>query len=133
MKYVHCLVILIIAMLLLSCGNSHPKLMSIAVTPSTVTASMGSSMGSSMPTVTFTAIGKFDDGTSRMLSPTEGLTWMSASAMIATIDMNGVATCASTGVVMITAKLPVTTTMMAGMATQPTTSTISGTATLTCM
>lgn len=139
MRYLRFAPLLIMVTLLLACGNDHPnvsKLMSVAVSPSTATVSMrGSmlSMGSSMGTMTFTAIGKFDNNSSRMLSRTDGLTWMSTNTMIATIDMNGVATCVSAGVVRITASVPVSMTMIMNKNSQSATAMVSGTATLTCM
>lgn len=135
MKSLQCGAVLIIAALLLSCGNDHPKLMSIAVSPTTATVSMGSSMPAmTMPSVTFVAMGKFSNGSSRQLSQADGLKWMSANTMIAAVDMNGVAACVAAGVVTITAQVPVSGTMMVGgMSAQPTASLTSGTASLTCM
>jgi hypothetical protein len=135
MKSLQCGAVLIIAVLLLSCGNDHPKLMSIAVSPATATVSTGNSMPAmNMPSMTFVAMGKFSNGSTRQLSQADGLKWVSANTMVATVDMNGVATCVAAGVVTITAQVPVNVTMMVGgMSAQPTASTMSGTASLTCM
>jgi hypothetical protein len=130
--------VLIISALLLACGNGHPRLMSMSVSPSTATVSMQPAMMSTMMgtmagTMTFTAMGQFSNNTSRMLTRADGLTWASSNNMIATVDMNGMATCVSAGTVQITASVPVSTSMMMGMNMQSNSSAMSATATLTCM
>src|SRR5579884_1883318 len=144
MKYLKVGPVLMVAVLLLACGSDHPRLMSMSVSPSTASVSMtsttmgsnmmGSMMGNStMGTMSFSAMGRFSNNTTRTLTSADGLTWASMNNMIATINMNGMATCVSPGRVTIVASVPVSMSMMMGMNMQNTSSMMTGTATLTCM
>lgn len=139
MKFLRFGPVLIISALLLACGNGHPRLMSMSVSPSTATVSMQPAMmgttmmGAGAGTMGFTAMGQFSNNTSRMLTRADGLTWASSNNMIAMVDMNGMATCVSAGTVQITASVPVSTSMMMGMNMQSNSSAMSAMATLTCM
>ena len=119
--------------LLLGCGNSHPRLMSIVVSPSTAVVMMSSSR----PMVTFTAMGRFDNNTTRVLTAADGVTWTSSDTTVAAIAMNGMATCMMPGVTNIKATMLTSATnagsMSMGMGTTTMLSTLTGMAALTCM
>ncbi|PYX38990.1 MAG: hypothetical protein DMG73_16210 [Acidobacteria bacterium] len=127
MKSPHLAAIFIVIALLVGCGAGHPKLVSIAVAPTTATAT-----SSPQTTVGYTATGTFDNKTSRMLTIADGLTWKSSNTAIATIDTGGTATCIAPGAVTITASAPANLVLTLGTGVQNTSSSVNGTATLTC-
>jgi uncharacterized protein YjdB len=90
-----------IAALLVACGAGDPRLTSIAVSPSSATAS-----SSLQGQVGFSATGTFSDHASRELHLADGLAWTSSKTVVATIDDTGEATCVSPGSVPITATAP---------------------------
>ena len=89
------------ALLLAGCGAGHPTLTSIAVTPSTATASF-----STRGAVGYTATGTFSDHSSRQLTQADGLTWSTSNGLVAGISDSGSATCVRGGVVTVTASAP---------------------------
>ena len=75
------------------CGTSRSnRLMSITVTPNTATAMMNS-----ISTVQFTAMGRFSNNMTRMLTAADGLMWMSSNSMMATVNNAGMAQCMTAG------------------------------------
>jgi len=137
MKQVQILSAMVASLLLFACGNGSPQLTRISVTPVMASSSMGQQ-------VRFSAMGQFDNNTSRTLGAADGLKWSSANAAVATIDQSGVATCVNLGSAQMTATAAVTTqktvssngstTMSSGVAKNVMPgSAVSGAATLTCM
>jgi Bacterial Ig-like domain (group 2) len=127
MKYFLFPSLLMIATLLVACGAGHPRLTSIAVSPSSATAS-----STPQGQVGFTATGTFTDHTSRELHVTDGLEWKSSETVVATIDDTGEATCVSPGQVIITATAPADLQITVSNGVQNTSPKISGTAMLNC-
>jgi uncharacterized protein YjdB len=119
--------LLMIAVLLMACGAGHPRLTSIAVSPSSATAS-----SSLQGQVGFTATGTFTDHTSRELHLADGLEWKSSNTVIATIDDTGEATCVSPGSVTITATAPADLQITVSNGVQNTSPKVSGNAMLNC-
>jgi uncharacterized protein YjdB len=119
--------LLMIAALLVACGAGHPRLTSIAVSPSSATAS-----SSLQGQVGFTATGTFTDHTSRELHLADGLTWKSSNTVVATIDDTGEATCVTPGPVIITATAPADLQITVSNGVQNTSPKISGNAMLNC-
>lgn len=119
--------LLMIAALLVACGAGHPRLTSIAVSPSSATAS-----SSPQGQVGFTATGTFTDRSSRELHVTDGLTWKSSNTVVATIDDTGEATCVSPGSVTITATAPADLQITVSNGVQNTSPKVSGNAMLNC-
>jgi Bacterial Ig-like domain (group 2) len=119
--------LLTIAVLQMACGAGHPKLTSIAVSPSSAT-------GSSSPQgqIGFMASGTFTDHTSRELQLADGLTWKSSNTVVATIDDTGEATCLSPGPVTITATAPADLQITVSNGVQNTSPKVSGNAMLSC-
>ena len=91
MKY-FLFVSLLLAALLIACGAGHPRLTSVAVSPTSATAS-----SSPQGQVGFTATGTFTDRASRELHLADGLEWKSSNTVVATIDDTGEATCLAPG------------------------------------
>jgi len=127
MKFLPLTAILIVISLLVGCGAGHPKLVSIAVAPTTATAT-----SNPQTTVGYTATGTFDNKTSRRLTVGDGLTWKASNTAIATIDTAGTATCIAPGAVTVTASAPANLVLTIGTGVQNTSSSVNGTATLTC-
>ena len=127
MKYFLFPSLLMIAALLMACGAGHPRLTSIAVSPSSATAS-----SSPQGQVGFTATGTFTDHSSRELHVTDGLTWKSSNTVVATIDDTGEATCVSPGSVTITATAPADLQITVSNGVQNTSPKVSGNAMLNC-
>ena len=127
MKYFLFPSLLMIAALLVACGAGHPRLTSIAVSPSSATAS-----SSPQGQVGFTATGTFTDHSSRELHVTDGLTWKSSNTVVATIDDTGEATCVSPGPVTITATAPADLQITVSNGVQNTSPKVSGNAMLNC-
>jgi len=127
MKYFLFPSLLTIAVLLIACGAGHPKLTSIAVSPSSATAS-----SSPQGQVGFMATGTFTDHTSRELQLADGLTWKSSNTVVATIDDTGEATCLSPGSVTITATAPADLQITVSNGVQNTSPKVSGNAMLSC-
>jgi len=127
MKFLPLTAILTLISLLLGCGAGHPKLMSIAVSPATATAT-----SSPQGTVGYSATGTFDNKTSRTLTVADGLTWKSSNTAMATIDSTGTATCITPGAVTITASAPADLQLTVNNSVQNTSPTVNGTASLTC-
>jgi uncharacterized protein YjdB len=127
MKYFLFPSLLVIAALLVACGAGHPRLTSIAVSPSSATAS-----SSPQGQVGFTATGTFTDRTSRELHVADGLTWKSSNTVVATIDDTGEATCVSPGSVTITATAPADLQITVSNGVQNTSPNVSGNAMLNC-
>jgi len=119
--------LLTIAVLLIACGAGHPKLTSIAVSPSSAIAS-----SSPQGQVGFMATGTFTDHTSRELQLADGLTWKSSNTVVATIDDTGEATCLSPGSVTITATAPADLQITVSNGVQNTSPKVSGNAMLSC-
>jgi len=119
--------LLMIAALLIACGAGHPRLTSIAVSPSSATAS-----SSLQGQVGFTATGTFTDHKSRELHLADGLTWKSSNTVVATIDDTGEATCVSPGSVTITATAPADLQITVSNGVQNTSPKVSGNAMLNC-
>jgi uncharacterized protein YjdB len=119
--------LLMIAALIVACGAGHPRLTSIAVSPSSATAS-----SSLQGQVGFTATGTFTDHTSRELHLADGLEWKSSNTVIATIDDTGEATCVSPGPVTITATAPADLQITVSNGVQNTSPKVSGNAMLNC-
>jgi uncharacterized protein YjdB len=118
---------LMTAALLAACGAGHPRLTSIAVSPSSATASSGL-----QGQVGFTATGTFSDHTSRELHLADGLEWKSSNTVVATIDDTGEATCVSPGSVTITATAPADLQITVSNGVQNTSPKVSGNAMLNC-
>ncbi len=116
------------ALLLAGCGAGHPTLTSIAVTPSTATASF-----SNRGAVGYTATGTFSDHSSRQLTQADGLTWSTSNGLVAGISDSGSATCVRGGVVAVTASAPANLTITVTNTVTNTSPKVSGTASLTCM
>jgi uncharacterized protein YjdB len=113
------LAVLILLLGCIYCGSGSNRLMSIAVSPATATAM------SPTGTVQFTAMGKFSNNTTQMMTSSNSFTWMSSNTTIATINSSGMAQCMMAGgAVTITASVP----MAMGSTLM-----IKGTAVLTCM
>ena len=127
MKYFLFPSLLMIAALLVACGAGHPRLTSIAVSPSSATAS-----SSPQGQVGFTATGTFTDHSSRELHVTDGLTWKSSNTVVATIDDTGEATCVSPGSITITATAPADLQITVSNGVQNTSPKVSGNAMLNC-
>ena len=127
MKYFLFSSLLTIAILLMACGAGHPKLTSIAVSPSSATAS-----SSPQGQVGFMATGTFTDHTSRELQLADGLTWKSSNTVVATIDDTGEATCLSPGSVTITATAPADLQITVSNGVQNTSPKVGGNAMLSC-
>jgi uncharacterized protein YjdB len=127
MKYFLFPSLLLIAALLVACGAGHPRLTSIAVSPSSATAS-----SSPQGQVGFTATGTFTDRTSRELHVADGLTWESSNTVVAAIDDAGEATCVSPGSVTITATAPADLQITVSNGVQNTSPKVSGNAMLNC-
>jgi len=127
MKYLLLPSLLITAALLVACGAGHPRLTSIAVSPSSATAST-----SLQGQVGFTATGTFTDRSSRELHLADGLEWKSSNTVVATIDDTGEATCVSPGSATITATAPADLQITVSNGVQNTSPKVSGTATLNC-
>jgi uncharacterized protein YjdB len=127
MKYFLFPSLLMIAALLVACGAGHPRLTSIAVSPSSATAS-----SSPQGQVGFTATGTFTDRTSRELHVADGLTWESSNTVVAAIDDAGEATCVSPGSVTITATAPADLQITVSNGVQNTSPKVSGNAMLNC-
>jgi len=119
--------LLMIAALLVACGAGHPRLTSIAVSPSSATAS-----SSPQGQVGFTATGTFSDHTSRELHLADGLEWKSSNTVVATIHDTGEATCVSPGSVTITATAPADLQITVSNGVQNTSPKVSGNAMLNC-
>jgi hypothetical protein len=119
--------LLMIAVMLMACGAGHPRLTSIAVSPSSATAS-----SSLQGQIGFTATGTFTDHTSRELHLADGLTWKSSNTVVATIDDTGEATCVSPGPVTITATAPADLQITVSNGVQNTSPRVSGNAMLNC-
>ncbi len=128
MKYLPFTLLLMAAAMLIACGAGHPRLTSIAVSPSSATAS-----SSPQGEVGFTATGTFTDHTSRELHLADGLEWKSSNTVVATIDDTGKATCVSPGSVTITATAPADLQITVSNGVQNTSPKVSGTATLNCI
>lgn len=137
MKRVGMLSVVVASLFSFGCGNGSPQLTRVSVTPVMASTTMGKQ-------VRFSAMGQFDNNTSRMLGAADALQWTSGNAAVATIDQSGVATCVSMGTAPITATAAVatqkvvssngSTTMSSGVAKNVMASpTVSGVATLTCM
>ena len=118
--------LLMIAALLVAYGAGHPRLTSIAVSPSSATAS-----SSLQGQVGFTATGTCTDH-SRELHLADGLTWKSSNTVVATIDDTGEATCVSPGSVTITAAAPADLQITVSNGVQNTSPKVSGNAMLNC-
>lgn len=116
------------ALLLAGCGAGHPTLTSIAVTPSTATASF-----STRGAVGYTATGTFSDHSSRQLTQADGLTWSTSNGLVAGISDSGSATCVRGGVVTVTASAPANLTITVTNTVTNTSPKVSSTASLTCM
>ena len=127
MKYFLLASLLSIAVLLVACGAGHPRLTSIAVSPSSATAA-----SSPQGQVGFTATGTFTDRTSRELHLADGLEWKSSNTVDATIDDTGEATCLAPGSVTITATAPADLQIAVSSAVQNTSPKVSGSAMLNC-
>ena len=127
MKYFLFPSLLMIAALLVACGAGHSRLTSIAVSPSSATAS-----SSPQGRVGFTATGTFTDHKSRELHLADGLTWKSSNTVVATIDDTGEATCVSPGSVTITATAPADLQITVSNGVQNTSPKVSGNAMLNC-
>jgi uncharacterized protein YjdB len=119
--------LLMIAALIVACGAGHPRLTSIAVSPSSATAS-----SSLQGQVGFTATGTFTDHTSRELHLADGLEWKSSNTVVATIDDTGEATCVSPGSVTITATAPADLQITVSNGARNTSPKVSGNAMLNC-
>lgn len=74
-----------VASLLLGCGSSFPVLLSISVTPSPATGTIGG------PAVQFTATGSYSDFSTSTNVP--GLAWSSSDTNTASISASGAAAC----------------------------------------
>lgn len=112
--------ILLVAFLT-SCGDVRTTVYQVEVTPSTQAL-----VAASQQTATFAATGIFGYRTSRLLEPSDGLSWTSSNTGVAGITMDGTASCKAAGEVTVTATVPV----HVAPGTGPT---VSGTAKLTCM
>lgn len=122
------LAVIAAALLLVGCGAGHSTLTSIAVTPSTATASFNT-----RGLVGYTATGTFSDHTSRQLTQADGLSWSTSNGLVAGISDSGSATCVRGGVVTVTASAPVNLTITVTNTVTNTSPKVSGTAALTCM
>jgi hypothetical protein len=111
--------------LTLACGAGHPNLKTISVSPASASASLSGTVG-------FTAMGIFTDNSSRNLTPADGLSWRSSNTAIAGIDDAGLATCNTSGQVIVTASAPVNLQLTVNNGISNTAQTIRGTGTLNC-
>jgi hypothetical protein len=127
MKYFLVASLLLTAALLVACGAGHPQLTSIAVSPSSATAS-----STPQGHVGFTATGTFTDHTSGELHLADGLEWKSSSTVVATIDDTGEATCLAPGSATVTATAPADLQITVSNGVQNTSPKVSGRATLSC-
>jgi len=127
MKYSLFASLLLLAALLIACGAGHPRLTSIAVSPSSATAS-----SSPQGQVGFTATGTFTDHSSRELHLADGLEWKSSNTVDATIGGTGEATCLVPGSVTITATAPADLQITVSNGVQNTSPKVSGSAILNC-
>jgi uncharacterized protein YjdB len=127
MKYFLLGSLLLISALFIACGAGHARLSSIAVSPSSATAS-----SSPQGEVGFTATGTFTDHTSRELHLADGLEWKSSNQVVATIDNTGEATCLASGSATITATAPADLQITVSNGVQNTSPKVSGNATLNC-
>lgn len=123
MKYLP--ILLLSVALTLACGAGHPNLKSISVSPASASASLSGTVG-------FTAMGIFTDNSSRDLTPPDGLSWRSSNIAIASIDDAGLATCNTSGQVIVTASAPVNLQLTVNNGISNTAQTIRGTGTLNC-
>lgn len=123
MKYLP--ILLLSVALTLACGAGHPNLKSISVSPASASASLSGTVG-------FTAMGIFTDNSSRDLTPPDGLSWRSSNTAIASIDDAGLATCNTSGQVIVTASAPVNLQLTVNNGISNTAQTIRGTGTLNC-
>ena len=127
MKYFLVALLLLISAMLVACGAGHARLSSIAVSPSSATAS-----SSPRGLVGFGATGSFMDHTSRELHVADGLEWKSSNQVVATIDATGEATCVAPGSTTITATAPADLQITVSNGVQNTSPKISGNAILNC-
>ena len=112
--------------LLVGCGAGHPNLTSITVSPSTATAA-----SANHGQVGYTARGQFSDGSSRELSPADGLSWKT-STTAASIGSTGEATCLAIGTVTVTASAPQNLQLTVNNGVNNTSVTVLGSAQLVC-
>ena len=137
MKRVGILCVAVASLFLFGCGNGTPQLTGVSVTPVMASSTMGEQ-------VRFSAMGQFDNNTSRILGAADQLQWRSGNVAVATIDQSGVATCVSLESAPITATAAMatqkvvssngSTTMSSGVAKNVMSSpAVSGVATLTCL
>lgn len=110
----------------IGCGSGHPNLTSIGVSPATATA-----QSANHGQVGYTAKGQFSDGSSRDLSPVDGLSWKT-STTAATIGSTGEATCVGPGTVTVTASAPQNLQLTVNNGVTNTSVTVQGTAQLVC-
>jgi uncharacterized protein YjdB len=127
MKYLLFGSLLLISAMFIACGAGHARLSSIAVSPSSATAS-----SSPQGHVGFTATGAFTDHTSRELHLADGLEWKSSNQVVATIDGTGESTCLAAGSTTITATAPADLQITVSNGVQNTSPKVSGTAMLSC-
>jgi uncharacterized protein YjdB len=127
MKYFPLTLLLLISALLVACGAGHPRLISIAVSPSSATAS-----STPQGQVGLSATGTFTDHTSRELHEADGLEWKSSDQGVATIDGTGEATCLRPGSTTITATAPADLQITVSNGVQNTSPKVSGNAMLNC-
>ena len=93
--------LLLLTSMWIRCGSGSPKVVSLALNPQTANATAILSRS-----VLFTATATFDNNSSRQVSANDGLAWSTSAPSIATIDVNGTATCMAVGQVTITATVP---------------------------
>jgi hypothetical protein len=91
-------------------GASSPTLVSITVTPATLTAPIGSSQQ-------FKAIATYSDGSTQDI--TSQVTWVSSNASVATVSSSGLATVRAVGMASISAGISATATMTSQMPSTP--------------
>jgi len=127
MKYFLFGSVLLISALFIACGAGHARLSSVAVSPSSATAS-----SSPQGQVGFSATGTFTDHTSRELHVADGLDWKSSNQVVATIDGTGEATCLAPGSTTITATAPADLQITVSNGVQNTSPKVSGNAPLNC-
>lgn len=117
---------ILVAAVLSGCGAGHPNLQTVSVSPNPATAAVGEN-------VVFTAMGTFNNNSSRNLNPADGLSWKTSNNAIATVDDNsGKATCVTPGSVTITATAPQNLQITVNNGVTNTSTNVSGTATLNC-
>lgn len=127
-KLLHTAILSVLAGLMIGCGAGHPKIVSIAVSPATASATIVPRSD-----VQFTAQATFDNRTSRELTVADGLSWTSSNTSIATINSTGSATCLALGQVTITATAPADLSVTVSNGVQNTSTNVSGTAQLSCL